>query len=61
MNITKQDHTNMEKRVNEICRCMFELELLEKARLTIYSFNDKYNNLWGEMDWLDELHRLIHI
>lgn len=48
------------RRLKEISRCMNELEILEKVRIEHSTFIDKFNNLWGEMDWLEELHRLLY-
>lgn len=39
------------------------MAILEELRITYkenQSLNDKHNNLWGELDWLDELHRLLY-
>jgi hypothetical protein len=47
-------------RLNKISRVMAILEELRITYKENQSLNDKHNNLWGELDWLDELHRLLY-
>lgn len=43
-----------------VLRCIYYLDELKKARPLQDTYVDKYNNLWGELDWLEELHRLLY-
>ena len=44
-------------RLSQIARCMAELELIERE---FDSTEDKLMPLLGQMDWLTELHGLLH-
>ena len=46
-------------RLEQITRCMYELELM-RAGLKAATGIDSLNWLHGQMDWLEELHRLLH-
>lgn len=49
-----------EQRIIKITRCMNNLEQTRNNQQPKNNYEDNYNWLWGEMDWLEELHRLIH-
>lgn len=51
---------SVEDRLRQIDRCTYELEKLRATYKVYTNFVDKYNNLWGELDWLDELHTLLY-
>jgi hypothetical protein len=37
-----------------------ELEKLRHDREALTCYQDRYNNLWGELDWITELHRILY-
>lgn len=49
-------------RLCQITRVMSELALLRSwyRNPAFWHADDKLNILWGELDWFDELHRLLH-
>lgn len=50
----------LEKRLREISKCMQYIEECDKAQSPLKSFEDNWNWIWGWLDWMEELHRLLH-
>lgn len=51
-------------RIELITLCMSRLEELRCDYCTYETivqrpYNDRWNNMWGELEWQEELHRLI--
>ncbi len=49
-----------EKRVEAISRCVDTIYEIRAQCDPLKSFEHNWNQIWGELDWLEELHRLVH-
>jgi len=43
-----------------VIQCLFYIQEARDNQKISKTFIDKWNWLWGEMDWMEELHRLIY-
>ena len=53
-------HPPQWRRLKAISNCMNILHEIEEAAKLDKSYNHQLNCMWGWLDWMEELHRLLH-
>lgn len=57
--LTKQVEV-LPKRLLEISKCMDYIHECNAGQSKDKSFEENWNWIWGWLDWMEELHRLLH-